>query len=477
MNWLTTLWTMIAASSLAIAAVYLFVWLRSRDSIWYLMFVLLTIGIASSAVMELWIMHTETAEEYGVALRWFHVSAFLSVVACTALVHYRFDSDRLWIGQTAVILRGLSLIPNFIYPNLNYIEILEIRRFEVLGEQISVASGVPNPWMLLGQLSLVLMIIYIADAAIATWRKRRSLRQKSLSVVLLMLVVAGTVQAILGFWGIVDMPVIVSPFFIGVAIVMATELSYGILRASDLDRELRESRARLEALAKTTVLREASTAIAHEINQPLAVIHSNTEAAQLLLEDEEPDLNAIREILDDIVKADRRAADVVKRLRALVHRNTPTLDYMDLDDAIEEAARHMRDDFKKHGVTLSIHTDHALPSVIGDHILVVQVLLNLLANARDAVAGISRKKRRVEMATSVDDQFVTIMVRDNGTGLSRNAEEVFDPFMTTKPTGLGMGLAIAKSIVDAHDGRIWAESQSDTGTSFHVSIPRKLATL
>ncbi len=473
MDWLTILSTAVAAASLAIAAVYLILWLRTRDTIWNLMFALLTIGIAAMAAVELWIINALTAEQYSLAVRWYHVPVFVSTAAFVALVHYRFDSDRLWIGQAAVILRGLSLIPNFVYPNLNYLEILELRRIEVLGEQISVVTGVPNPWMLLGQFSNLLLIIYIADAAMATWRKRENAQKRALSAMLLILAASATVHAVLGFWGFVDIPVIVTPYFIGVAIAMGIELSLDVLRAADLESKLRESRARLDTLSRAMSLREVTTAIAHEINQPLGVIHSNSEAAQMLLAQETPDLDEIRSILDDIIKADRRAADVVKRLRALAHRNAPEFVELDVSDVIAEAAGHMHDDFKRHDITLSVYACDERPPVAGDRILIVQVLLNLLANARDAVLENPRGRRRVELTMSADDRFVTVRVSDNGAGLRRNAEEIFDPFVTTKEKGLGMGLAIARSIVESHGGRIRAEAESGSGASFHVSLPRK----
>ena len=189
MNWLTTIWAMIASASLAIAAVYLFAWFRSRESIAYLMFALLTISVSMAAGAEIWMMHAESARQFGSALRWFHVPIFLAVVSCVGLVHERLGSDRLWLGQAAVGLRALSLIPNFFSgQNLNYIEITELKQIEVLGEHISVVSGVPNPFMLVGQLSLALLFVYILDAAIATWRQRRKPQRIALSAVLLALV-------------------------------------------------------------------------------------------------------------------------------------------------------------------------------------------------------------------------------------------------------------------------------------------------
>lgn len=177
----------------------------------------------------------------------------------------------------------------------------------------------------------------------------------------------------------------------------------------------------------------------------------------------------------DIIDADRRAANVIARLRSLLERGDPNLEDVAINDAVFEALGHIRSGLGADGVDVHLDLDSTLPVVSADRILIVQLVYNLLSNACDAVAGVARGRRKVTIRSTSDEQTVTVTVSDNGRGLPDNKKELFDAFVATKASGLGMGLAIAKSIVDAHEGRIWAESEKRSGTSFHVSLPRKLA--
>ena len=256
---------------------------------------------------------------------------------------------------------------------------------------------------------------------------------------------------------------------------MGIELGAEMLRAPRLDRALQQSREQLEHMSRAAALSELSGALAHEINQPLGVSLSNAEAAELMLDSNEPDLAELKDIVVDIIDADRRAANVITRLRSLLERGDPNLQDLAINDAVIEALGHLRSGLGTHGVDVVLDLDNTLPVVSADRILIVQLVLNLLNNACDAVAGTTRGRRRVNIGSTSDKQTVTMTVSDNGHGLPDNKEEIFDPFVTTKASGLGMGLAIARSIVEAHEGRIWAESENGSGTSFHVSLPRKLA--
>lgn len=226
MNWITIIWSMIASAMLAIAGVYLVVWLRQRESRAYLVFVLLAISTAGIAGTELWMMHSTTIAEFGTAGRWFHVPLATGIFAFVGLVYYRLDSSRLWLALTICGLRVATLIINFLQdPNINYSEITRLERITVFGEPISLVEGVPNPWMLVAQLALLSLIIYVIDAAVTAWRRERDGFTLALGIAFGVLVVGGSVQAILGFWEIIQIPVFVTPFFLGVSIVMGVDLS------------------------------------------------------------------------------------------------------------------------------------------------------------------------------------------------------------------------------------------------------------
>ena len=215
--------------------------------------------------------------------------------------------------------------------------------------------------------------------------------------------------------------------------------------------------------------------MAHELNQPLGIILSNAEAAKLMLASDRADVNELRDIIDDIISADRRAADVIERLRKLLQRGNPDLKECNINEAVDEALGHLAKDFRAHGISLQRTSNNQDPLVRAERILIVQVIMNLLSNARDAVMKNVAGQRLIVVDVSSSEQDVLISVTDNGTGLAGDPARLFDAFMTTKSNGMGMGLAIAKSIVEAHSGRIRAGSQPGSGALFEVSIPRQLS--
>jgi C4-dicarboxylate-specific signal transduction histidine kinase len=266
-----------------------------------------------------------------------------------------------------------------------------------------------------------------------------------------------------------------TPFFIGVALVMGVEVGLELLRVEQLDEALQESKSQLEEVSQTAAMSELSGALAHEMNQPLGIILSNAEAAKIMLQGEHPDVAELRDIVDDIISADERAADVIFRLRSLLQRGDPNLEDCNLNAVVAEAVGHLDSEFRAQGISLQQSIDRDLPLVKADRILLVQALLNLLGNARDAVIQNPAGQRIIKIATTANDQDLVVTVEDNGVGLPGDADRIFDAFVTTKENGLGMGLAIAKSIVEAHDGRIRVISKAGPGALLQLSIPRKSA--
>jgi signal transduction histidine kinase len=392
------------------------------------------------------------------------------------IIQLRFQTDRLWLGLLACGLRFLSLVINFVQEtNLNYVRLTSIDSMTILGESVAAVQGEPNPLMLIGQLALLALLIYVLDAAFSSWRRERSPRAIIFCGALAILVLVGTLQAMLVFWEVVSIPMFLTPFFIGVALVMGVEVGLELLRVEQLDEALQESKSQLEEVSQTAAMSELSGALAHEMNQPLGIILSNAEAAKIMLQGEHPDVAELRDIVDDIISADERAADVIFRLRSLLQRGDPNLEDCNLNAVVAEAVGHLDSEFRAQGISLQQSIDRDLPLEKADRILLVQALLNLLGNARDAVIQNPAGQRIIKIATTANDQDLVVTVEDNGVGLPGDADRIFDAFVTTKENGLGMGLAITKSIVEAHDGRIRAISKAGPGALLQLSIPRKSA--
>jgi C4-dicarboxylate-specific signal transduction histidine kinase len=237
------------------------------------------------------------------------------------------------------------------------------------------------------------------------------------------------------------------------------------------EQEAARHRDELAHLSRVTTLNELSGSLAHEIYQPLAIILSNAQAAQRLLARTPPDLDEVREILTDIIDEDLRAGQVIERLRSLFKRGQTNTMPVLLNDIVDETLALAQHNLAARGVTTNISMSSGLPQVMGDRIQLQQVLLNLLFNAADAMSLQAPATRHIDIATMHSGDFVRLTVRDEGPGLPADVEKIFQPFHSSKPDGLGLGLAISRSIVAAHGGRIWAESHPGQGAVFHVEIP------
>jgi two-component system, LuxR family, sensor kinase FixL len=241
MGWVTILYVAMAAFAATIAGIYLSAWLVQRDAWSYLVFVLLALSIACLLATELWMLRARTPDEYATALRWFQVPAWSGFLAIIGLVGLRFRPRFSWLGWLAVGLRTVSLAANFVSgPNLNYAALTAIDHLTLFGEPVAIATGgIPNPWMLTGQAALVLSILFVFDGGISTWRRGEGLRSLVLTISLLLGVVGATAQAVLVFWGFVQLPILVAPVFLFVAAVMGAELSFGLPRAARAEHDVR----------------------------------------------------------------------------------------------------------------------------------------------------------------------------------------------------------------------------------------------
>jgi PAS domain S-box-containing protein len=246
MSWVTIIWAMIASACLTLALVHALVWWRRREARANLLFALAAVATAVFALCELWVMRAETPGAYGTAVRWAHVPIWLALVSLTGFVWFYMRAGRAWLAWSFVGLRTLSLLLDFLTgQNLNYLEITAVRRIPFLGESASVAMGVPNPWMIIGQLSSLALILFVADASVTVWR--RGDRRKALLVggSIVFFVLAGQAQSMLVFWGIVPAPTMVSLFYLGIVAAMGYELSQDVVRAARLSDDLRESQQRM----------------------------------------------------------------------------------------------------------------------------------------------------------------------------------------------------------------------------------------
>jgi len=237
-----------------------------------------------------------------------------------------------------------------------------------------------------------------------------------------------------------------------------------------------ESRQRLAELAhvnRYSAVGELTASIAHELNQPLGSILTNTETAELMLNGTSPDLQEIREILADIRRDDQRASEVIRRLRSVLKKAPFEVRDIELKETVREVMGFVADVAAGRDIQLSFYAPpEADLHVMGDPIQLQQVVLNLILNALDAISEVQTGKREVSVIMARSGNFAEIRVGDTGPGIAvADLKTIFDPFFTTKPEGMGMGLAIVRTIVEAHHGTISADNQPFGGALFTVRLP------
>jgi two-component system sensor kinase FixL len=600
MTWVTIIWSMIASACLTLAAMHLLIWCKRRTAWASLIFAVMAVMTATLAGLELWGMRAETAREYGVILRWAHVPYWVLIISLVVFIRVYLRAGRPWLAWTVCAVRTFSLLLNFLVgQNLNYREITGLRHVLFFGESVSVAEGVANPWMLVGQLSLLLLVIFVADATFAVWRRGDRQRLVLLGSTIIFFVMGGTGMFVLTFWGLIHIPVTASLFFLGIVAVMGYELSLEALRAAGLAEDLRkreewldlaadsagvglwlwdfktnflwitektrmlygissqgqvpfetflsklhpddldwvtqagrkctqegadfrydyrivmpdgsirwlkvlakafigpsgkpermtgvslditerkqaeqeneQKRNELAYVARVSTMNQLASSLAHELNQPLGAIMRNAEAGELFLQDPSPDLDEIRAILTDIRRDDQRAGAVIDRMRSQLKRREVEHNLLDLTLLAAEVIALVCPEADARKVKIVLNPVSSLPEVRGDRVQLQQVLLNLLINAMNAMNDSAPDDRRITVLVQAVDTQVEVAVSDSGHGIPADKlSDVFEPFFSTKPNGLGMGLAISRSIIEAHRGSIRANNNEACGATFTITLP------
>jgi C4-dicarboxylate-specific signal transduction histidine kinase len=220
-------------------------------------------------------------------------------------------------------------------------------------------------------------------------------------------------------------------------------------------------------------LGELAASIAHEVNQPLAAVVSNAEACLRWLDRGPPDLDAVRRSVEWVIDDGNRASEVIRRVRALANKTEIEKVPLDVNDVVREVITLVQRELTSHQVSLRMELAPTLPMILGDRVQLQQVMINLVMNGVEAMKPVTDRPRELSIRSRQDEtQQVLVSVTDCGVGISvEDANQLFNPFFTTKSSGMGMGLSICRSIVEAHGGRLWATRCEPRGALFQFTIP------
>jgi PAS domain S-box-containing protein len=243
-------------------------------------------------------------------------------------------------------------------------------------------------------------------------------------------------------------------------------------RALEAEKVLRETEAELARVMRALSLGELASSIAHEVNQPLAGVVTNAEAGLRWLSGDAPNIEEAKESLAMIAEDGTRAGEVIRRLREFLKKRSPEATTLDINEVVQEAVALTRAELERRQVEIRMELSGGLPPVRGDRIQLQQVIVNLIMNGAEAMAATGTCKELVASSRRSADSGILVAVRDSGAGVSaQDMPRMFDAFFTTKPTGMGMGLSISRSILEAHGGRIWAEANEGPGLTVQFSLP------
>ena len=237
--------------------------------------------------------------------------------------------------------------------------------------------------------------------------------------------------------------------------------------------QLHQAQAELAYITRVTTLGELTASIAHEVNQPLAAIVTSGDASLRFLSQDPPQLDEVRALVKRMINDGKRASDIVQRIRALIRKTEPQSAPVDLNQVITESVSLVEREMRNQRVVLRMELTPGLPAVLGDGVQLQQVIINLVVNGIQAMASVFDRSCELVIRSGRDDAGqVVIQVQDSGTGIDpRNAARLFDAFFSTKPDGMGMGLSICRTIIEAHGGRLWASGNAGPGATFQFSLP------
>lgn len=476
----TILWSGCAAAAIMLGSVCGLLWLRDRQQLPWLMLFVLGIATGASAYIELAMMHSSSPADYGELFRWHHLFGYLGLLALVLFVHIYLGATNLWLLRLFILMRTVVIVANFVFrPNFTFREIVSLRSVSFLGENISeIGVGVPRPgwqWLAIG--SLIVLTVYLTGAAFQQFRMANRESRRKARAITWGIIVPSFCTALIAqpaIFGIVHLPLTNLTWFLGTLVIMAYELGRNAILSKEAQLEAAELRAQLAQVERVSLMGQLASGLSHELSQPLAATVVNVDAAQAYITRGQSSSEVLQPILDDIRSDQLRAAAIINRMRELFKRRTIEVRAIRLEDTLDDVLKLIRSQMISRRVAFRQIIQPRLPSVYGDRVHLTQVLLNLLMNSVQAMQSLPYDARHIVVEAHSDDAKgeVEITVRDSGPGIPAGiADQLFTPFFTTKVGGTGIGLALSRTIIEAHGGRLWCDKHAaQTGATFRFTL-------
>jgi signal transduction histidine kinase len=473
-NWLTFAWSACAGACALLALLHLLIWIKQRPAKIYLLSSLMAFAAAANALAELSLLHTVSMERYVSILKLENFFVAVILVSMVWFVDLRFKVARRWLTLIISAMWSGALTINILSPqSLVFSEIDQLTRLTTFwGEPFTIALGETSPWKWLADVATVLITIHAIDSSIRLWRMgNRELVLRVGGSIVFFIVVAG-IHTPLVDTGLIATPYMVSFAFLAIVLALSYDLVNEVIKVPRVTRELESTRREMDRVMRANVLGELSSTLAHELNQPLTAILSNAQAAQRILDNNQLDAEELSDILKDIVHDDKRASEIIHRLRRLLARGEIKRERLSFNGAVDEVIKLVENELHAQQCTLSLEKGNGRPMIDAGRTEIQQVIMNLILNAMRAMEGQASVNSRITIKTGSADGYVRLAVEDMGPGIDEdNFDRIFEPLFSTRAGGLGMGLAISRRIIEHYGGELEAENKQHGGARFWFTLP------
>jgi signal transduction histidine kinase len=468
---LTIIWSMLSATSLTLGLMHVALWWRRRDRA-LLFSAVMAIASGILALSEMAMMQATEVGPFVKMLKLSHLPVATVLVAMVWFVHLRLGTGRRWLAWTITGLWACCLVANFMSPfSLVYRQVELLKRLPTFwGEEFSMAIGPANPLKFVADATSVLIMGYVIDAALQAWRAGRRFGAAVIGGSITFFIVVAGIYTPFVDAGIARTPSIITLAFFFIVLALSWEITRDAARSREVTLELEQARREMDRLMRANLLGELASTIAHELNQPLTAVLANAQVARHYLQADPPRTDDAAAMLDLIIRDDKRAAEVIRRLHDLVARGKVEREALDFNLVVGETMDLCAREIRGRGVEVRLDLEPGLGAVPAGKVEMQQVVLNLVHNALQALEG--RAERDLHLETRSGSKGIRFTVADSGPGFAHSElEDIFNPFKGDREGGIGMGLSICRRIIEAHGGGIRAERPAEGGARFVVDLP------